>query len=140
MISAVFSRGLWNIYKFFCKTKGNIEKMPDCCTCDRACATVIFALRRVILLHSDIRLSPSDICFASFFANIISLQTKCSNITFAQRKYHAERARGISLEIKKYRECKNILCTFSAGGSILLYSRHPISGIFRKCYSITILK
>ena len=31
-------------------------------------------LRRVLLLRSDIRLSPSDICFASFKANRISLE------------------------------------------------------------------
>ena len=34
---------------------------------------VIFALRRVILLRSDIRLSPSDIARRQFGANIISL-------------------------------------------------------------------
>ena len=39
-------------------------------------------LRRVLLLRSVIRLTPSDICFASLWANRISLKPQGFNITF----------------------------------------------------------
>jgi len=50
--------------------------------------SVIFALRRVILLRSDIRLSPSDIRFASFGGEYNITETAGFNITFSKRKYH----------------------------------------------------
>ena len=39
-------------------------------------------LRRVLLLRSVIRLTPSDICFASLWANRIPLKPQGFNITF----------------------------------------------------------
>ena len=54
-------------------------------------------LRRVLLLRSDIRLMPSDICFASFWANRISLKPQGFNITVAVRQYHSLRQQRISL-------------------------------------------
>ncbi len=56
-------------------------------------------LRRVILLRSDIRLTPSDIALRAVRkANIISLFALAKNITFAARQtYHIERMRDISL-------------------------------------------
>ena len=39
-------------------------------------ASVIFALRRVVLLRSDIRLTPSDLAVGSFGVNKISLSFK----------------------------------------------------------------
>ena len=45
-------------------------------------------LWRVLLLRSVIRLTPSDICFASLWANRISLKPQGFNITFF-RKYLA---------------------------------------------------
>ena len=53
-------------------------------------------LWRVILVRSDIRLSPSEIRFASFVANIISLKSQGFNITLVKPKYHANKD-GISL-------------------------------------------
>ena len=49
----------------------------------RDTAPVLFALRQVILLHSYIHLSVSDIRFASFEANKIPLLCLQSNITVA---------------------------------------------------------
>ena len=54
-------------------------------------------LRRVLLLRSDIRLMPSDICFASLWANRISLKPQGFNITVAVRQYHSLRQQRISL-------------------------------------------
>jgi len=58
--------------------------------------SVIFALRRVILLRSDIRLKPSDIALRAVLeANIISLKPQVSislsrseNITPPRAEYH----------------------------------------------------
>ncbi len=52
---------------------------------------------RVILLRSDIRLTPSDICFASFKANKISLKPKGFNITIAVAIISLRRSRNITL-------------------------------------------
>ena len=60
--------------------------------------SVIFALRRVLLLRSDIRLMPSDIRFASFGGEYNITATNGSNITFAEQKYHADEV-GISLKL-----------------------------------------
>ena len=56
-------------------------------------------LRRVLLLRSYIRLTPSDIRFASFGGEYNITATVGSNITFAEQKYHAERKRSISLKL-----------------------------------------
>ncbi|MBR6793004.1 MAG: hypothetical protein IKM48_01450, partial [Clostridia bacterium] len=45
---------------------------------------VLFALRRVILLRSYIRLMPSGIAFGSFGANKISLKPQGFNITLLE--------------------------------------------------------
>ena len=54
-------------------------------------------LRRVILLRSDIRLASSDICFASFKANKISLKPQGFNITIAVAIISLRRSRNITL-------------------------------------------
>ena len=52
--------------------------------------------RRVLLLRSDIRLTPSDIRFASFKANRISLKPQGSNITIALAIISLRRSRNIT--------------------------------------------
>ena len=54
-------------------------------------------LRRVILLRSDIRLTPSGIRFASFRANRISLKPQGFNITIASAIISLRRSRNITL-------------------------------------------
>ena len=54
-------------------------------------------LWRVILLRSDIRLAPSDIRFASFRANRISLEPQGFNITIALAIIPLRRSRNITL-------------------------------------------
>ena len=54
--------------------------------------SVIFALRRVILLRSDIRLTASDIRFASVKANIISLRGSAISLLRQQKYLAAHRA------------------------------------------------
>ncbi len=69
-------------------------------------------LRRVLLLRSDIRLTPSDIaaltpiCVQSrvFRANRISLKPQGFNITVAVRQYHSLRQQRISLYTNRKRE------------------------------------
>jgi hypothetical protein len=53
----------------------------------------------VILLRSDIRLTPSDIRFASFGGEYHITETAGFNITFSKRKYHSDKV-GISLKDK----------------------------------------
>ena len=78
-------------------------------------------LRRVILLRSDIRLTPSDICFASLWANRISLESQGFNITFAKRKYHADDSQHITKQVKKEktREYTNLLFSVVRGFALL---------------------
>ena len=61
-------------------------------------------LRRVLLLRSDIRLTPSDICSASYGANRISLKPQGFNITVAMRQYHSLRQQRITLYTDRKRE------------------------------------
>ncbi len=80
-------------------------------------------LRRVILLRSVIRLTPSDIRFASLEANRISLKPQGFNITVAVRQYHSLRRQRISLiKRKKERALRNFV---SALLSLLFLS--PVS-------------
>jgi len=79
-------------------------------------------LRRVILLCSVIRLTPSDICFASLSANRISLKTQGFNITFARRKYHADECQHITLQTKRKRRLvtqTNLLFSVVSGFGLL---------------------
>ena len=55
--------------------------------------------RRVVLLRSDIRLSPSVIRFASLGANKISLKPKVLISLLIYQKYHCETCLTISLII-----------------------------------------
>ncbi len=61
--------------------------------------SVIFALWRVILLRSDIRLKPSDIALRQLRGEYNITETVGFNITFATRKYHSVRYHRISLNI-----------------------------------------
>ena len=61
-------------------------------------------LRRVLLLRSYIRLVPSDIRFASFRANRISLQGFALQYHFLSGKYYSSRQRRISLLILTEKE------------------------------------
>ena len=80
-------------------------------------------LRRVILLRSVIRLTPSGIRFASLEANRISLKPQGFNITVAVRQYHSLRKQRISLiKSKKERALRNFV---SALLSLLFLS--PVS-------------
>ena len=64
---------------------------PEKSTSVNRCAFFSYIrLRRVILLRSDIRLTPSDIRFASFGGEYNITATNGSNITFAKQKYHAD--------------------------------------------------
>ena len=54
-------------------------------------------LRRVILLRSCIRLTPSDIRYASFQANRISLRGEALQYHFPSGKYHSLRQQRIPL-------------------------------------------
>ena len=54
-------------------------------------------LWRVVLLRSDIRLAPSDIRYASFVANKISLKPQGFNITIASAIISLRRSRNITL-------------------------------------------
>ena len=54
--------------------------------------------------RSDIRLTPSDIRYASFWANRISLQGKALQYHFLQGKYHSSRQRRISLLVLTEKE------------------------------------
>ena len=66
--------------------------------------------RRVILLRSDIRLTPSDIRYASFKANRISLKPQGFNITFAPAKISLfAKAKNITHRQQKKRESYGIL-------------------------------
>ena len=64
----------------------NTEKGVGCRRCILADTTpVLFALRRVILLRSYIRLLPSVIAFGSFGANKIPLKPQGFNKTIAKK-------------------------------------------------------
>ena len=64
----------------------------------RRCAFFSYIrLRRVILLRSYIRLTPSDIRFASFGGEYNITEAKGFNITFAKQKYHAD---NVSISLK----------------------------------------
>ena len=64
---------------------------------ERVLFSVIFALRRVLLLRSDIRLTPSGIRFASLGGEYNITEAEGFNITFAQQKYHADE---VSISLK----------------------------------------
>ena len=59
--------------------------------------SVIFALRRVLLLRSDIRLRRVILPAGSWEANIISLSAQAENITVPRAQYHSAIG-GISLK------------------------------------------
>ena len=63
--------------------------------------SVIFALRRVLLLRSDIRLTPSDIRFASLGGeyNITAERSEAISL-LRKQKYHADK---VSISLKTFR-------------------------------------
>ena len=68
-------------------------------------------LRRVLLLRSDIRLTPSDIRFASFGGEYNITEAEGFNITFAQQKYHADE---VSISLNSLQ----LLCYNIFGGTL----------------------
>ena len=93
---------------FFCIRKSKTaEHMRD--TLNGVSRITLFACGEFYCaqLHcerSDIRLTPSDIRYASFWANRISLQGKALQYHFLQGKYHSSRQRRISLLVLTKKE------------------------------------
>ena len=83
-------------------------------------------LRRVILLRSDIRLLPSDICFASFKANRITLWGEAE-------QYHCSKGNITLYEVKNITYKKRKRESFTE-----LYFRITLSSVFCRKFHICI--
>ena len=64
-------------------------------------SATLFALRRVILLRSDIRLSAECYLATPSYKRIEYHETDRFNITFAKQKYHADFSQHITIQTKK---------------------------------------
>ena len=89
-------------------------------------------LWRVILLRSDIRLTPSVIRFASFRANRISLWGVAEQYHCPQGQYHSLRKQRISLIDSRKRESLTEFCFRITLPSVL----SPVSHLFYKCIGL----